>query len=373
MTNVEQYLNLDKNTCVALPKKVSACLQVDNFLSEYDTDEERELAMQNLLLLDTKPTEGSTKLVNSGDLYNVFKDQEDVFNTTIQNFENNLNVNIQRFEQQIQNQRNEIDQSLENLEQEIQQEKDNLNQGLQDVQSQVQQSIDQLEQEKSNFVLKSDLGLGISYQDFVVGPDEKLIQKNQTVTITDGYGNNVSFNVIVLNKQSKARYTITFYTGEGNPTIDSIIVIEGNSIDLSEIEAQYKDNTKIFDGWYLNSEYTGAKYSGNYVPTGDVTFYAKWKNASDDNLIMYSFSSQQTSNFDNPEAVITYLAKGEDNLVTNRLMYHYIPTSSPIEVTREQYGDGGVTKTVTIGSYIGEDEVYKIENAYLEQEFIKYN
>lgn len=82
MTNVEQYLNRGK-TCATIPRKVSEYLQVDKFLSEYDTDEEKKIAMQNLLLLDENPTEGSTKLLTSGVIFRV-----------LQNIYNSLNNKV---------------------------------------------------------------------------------------------------------------------------------------------------------------------------------------------------------------------------------------------------------------------------------------
>jgi len=36
------------------------------------------------------------------------------------------------------------------------------------------------------------------------------------------------------------------------------------------------DNTKVFDGWYDNANYTGTRYTGRFVPTSNIVLYAKW-------------------------------------------------------------------------------------------------
>ena len=48
----------------------------ENFLSEYSTNSEKELVMQNILLLDKIPTEGSTKLVDSGTIYKIIRENK---------------------------------------------------------------------------------------------------------------------------------------------------------------------------------------------------------------------------------------------------------------------------------------------------------
>lgn len=91
MTNIEQYTNKHRckrhhtdahniNINIEIPKKASEYLLYDNFLSEYDTEQEKNLVMQNILLLDETPTEGSTKLINSGTVYKVISQLKELIN-----------------------------------------------------------------------------------------------------------------------------------------------------------------------------------------------------------------------------------------------------------------------------------------------------
>lgn len=48
MKTLEYYINKNKHTCVQLPQKVSTCLQINNYLSEYTTDSERQQVLHNL-------------------------------------------------------------------------------------------------------------------------------------------------------------------------------------------------------------------------------------------------------------------------------------------------------------------------------------
>lgn len=89
--NSEQYINNNGDSCH--PKKQDATipfievqnletckepkyLLIKNFLSEYNTNLEKQLVMQNILLLDKIPTEGSTRLINSGSLFNIMKENK---------------------------------------------------------------------------------------------------------------------------------------------------------------------------------------------------------------------------------------------------------------------------------------------------------
>lgn len=102
MTNIEQFINYNKKTCqyqnqnnnsnypsidnsdMNIPKRTSKYLLVDNFLSEYNTDIEKELLMQNILLLDKIPTEGSTKLVNSDTVFKVIRENKQITDQLIE-------------------------------------------------------------------------------------------------------------------------------------------------------------------------------------------------------------------------------------------------------------------------------------------------
>lgn len=96
MTNIEQFINYNKRTCqyqnqnndsnnpsidnsdLNIPQRISEYLLVDNFLSEYNTNSEKELIMQNILLLDKIPTEGSTRLVNSDTVFKVMRENKNI-------------------------------------------------------------------------------------------------------------------------------------------------------------------------------------------------------------------------------------------------------------------------------------------------------
>ena len=81
MTNVEQYINNDRhcfpptNTdSLNIPKRCSRHLLVDKYLSEYKTEQEKKLVMQNILLMDSVPKENSNRLVDSGTVYKVMRE-----------------------------------------------------------------------------------------------------------------------------------------------------------------------------------------------------------------------------------------------------------------------------------------------------------
>lgn len=212
MTNVEQYLNTNKHTCVQLPKDVGGYLQVDKFLSEYEADEEKELVMQNILLLDSFPTEGSTRIVNSGDLFNIISginnridslnqskaERQELQNLsqtiqqsvsqTINNLSDEISSNIQ---QSIADVRNYFDDQITLIRQSINELPDNIQQQLD-----TKLDIATYNQDKENFVNSSDINLTVTESPYE--PSGQIVQKYKTITITDGKGNHVSFNTIVL-------------------------------------------------------------------------------------------------------------------------------------------------------------------------------
>lgn len=104
MTNIEQYIN-NGTRChhpssitpsidcsnLNIPKKISEYLLLENFLSEYNTELEKKLVMQNILLLDKIPTEGSTNLLNSDTVFRVMRENKsliDQLTTLINNLQN---------------------------------------------------------------------------------------------------------------------------------------------------------------------------------------------------------------------------------------------------------------------------------------------
>lgn len=206
MTNVEQYLNTNKHTCVQLPKHVGEYLQVDKFLSEYEADEEKELVMQNILLLDSFPTEGSTRIVNSGDLFNIISeinDRIDSLNQSIQNLSqieqslsqtiNNLSDELSSdIQQQVTDVRNYFDNQIALIKQSISGFPDNIQQQLD-----TKLDITTYNQDKQNFITIND----IQERPFEIIPEQVVKQEYKTITISDNKQHSVDFNVISLNKE----------------------------------------------------------------------------------------------------------------------------------------------------------------------------
>lgn len=100
MTSIEQYNNFINGTSCSknkssdiiivnnenlnIPKKTSEYLLVENFLSEYNTDLEKQFVMQNILLLDKVPTEDSTNLISSGVIYKIIRENKETVDTIIE-------------------------------------------------------------------------------------------------------------------------------------------------------------------------------------------------------------------------------------------------------------------------------------------------
>ena len=66
-------------------------------------------------------------------------------------------------------------------------------------------------------------------------------------------------------------YNISFDSNEGS-SVDSIKVVQGESV--GELPVSYNGNNH-FAGWYSDVDLQNAVYS-SYVPTSDMTLYAKW-------------------------------------------------------------------------------------------------
>ena len=217
MTNTEQYLNMNKHTCIQLPEHIGEYLQVDKFLSEYEADEEKELVMQNILLLDSFPTEGSTKLVNSGDLFNVISginDRIDSLNQTKAERQELQNLS-QVISQSINNLSEEIDLSIQQSDNNIkdyvdgkiniiQSSIDSISQKIPDnIQQQLDSklNIDVYNQEKQSFLTINDLGLNVQEHPYTVLPGQIVKQQYKTITISDNKEHSVSFDTITLYKE----------------------------------------------------------------------------------------------------------------------------------------------------------------------------
>lgn len=314
MTNVEQYLNTNKHTCVQLPKGVGEYLQVDKFLSEYEADEEKELVMQNILLLDSFPTEGSTRIVNSGDLFNIIsginnridslnqskaerqelqnlsQTIEQSVNQTINNLSDEISSNIQ---QSITDVRNYFDDQITLIRQSINGLPDNIQQQLD-----TKLDIDIYNQDKENFVTINDIGLNIQERPFEVLPGQLVKQEYKTITISDNKQHSVNFNVISLYKEwlpmnlnvnvEQNNFIVTNPTRivyfdiielyrESSPivyTIPSRIVITRNNeelLDITELEEYYNGNSTWNQNKNIQVENLSTAEIGDYEYT--ITCY----------------------------------------------------------------------------------------------------
>lgn len=69
-------------------------------------------------------------------------------------------------------------------------------------------------------------------------------------------------------------YTVTFNGNGGTPSVDDITVNRGSGI--TTLPDATRDGYR-FEGWYTNPT-DGIKVDDGYIPDGDITLYAKWKN-----------------------------------------------------------------------------------------------
>ncbi len=126
-----------------------------------------------------------------------------------------------------------------------------------------------------------------------------LTAKPRTHYTFSKWSNNVEINPINLEIKSdtrinalytKNKYTISFNTEVGDST-SSIEVDGGNAIGQLPI---LTDREYIFEGWYLEDKIT--KVTSDYVPTKDMTLYAKWTSKFP---IVFSQSGSCTFNGEN--------------------------------------------------------------------------
>lgn len=68
-------------------------------------------------------------------------------------------------------------------------------------------------------------------------------------------------------------YTVTFVTDGGTTYFPATTESEDQAV-LLPVPEKFG---YIFTGWYDNSDFEGESLSGEYVPTGNVTLYAKWE------------------------------------------------------------------------------------------------
>ena len=70
-------------------------------------------------------------------------------------------------------------------------------------------------------------------------------------------------------------FWVTFFTNGAENEIDSVLVANGNTLDLTKVNTPIK-NKYLFDGWYDNPGFTGSALT-KITPTSNVYLYAKYK------------------------------------------------------------------------------------------------
>lgn len=125
--------------------------------------------------------------------------------------------------------------------------------------------------------------LTLSYEDLVVGENEKIVPQYKTVIITDDDGKTISFDTIVPTIQPLNLCTIIINPLDGvltnlgedyteNEGIYSLTKEEGNTIMLpTPTRPGYK-----FLGWNTEQQGSGTTYIGQLNITENLTLYAIW-------------------------------------------------------------------------------------------------
>ncbi len=70
-------------------------------------------------------------------------------------------------------------------------------------------------------------------------------------------------------------FWVTFFTNGAENEIDSVLVANGKTLDLTKVKTPIK-NKYLFDGWYDNPGFTGSALT-KITPTSNVYLYAKYK------------------------------------------------------------------------------------------------
>lgn len=70
--------------------------------------------------------------------------------------------------------------------------------------------------------------------------------------------------------------TVTYNANGGTGSIDAVIAIKGNQINLSDGTGLTAPEGKSFGGWASSAESESADISSPYTVTADVTIYAFW-------------------------------------------------------------------------------------------------
>ena len=175
----------------------------------------------------------------------------------------------------------------------------------------------------------------ITVEDYVIGEDEELVQAYKTITINLGK-ESISFNTIVLQKIPIQYYRITFETVGGNQ-IESVRIKKNTSTTLPVPTK----SEHVFEGWYNNENYSGNPCPNVYIPTSDITLYAKWRK------IPYTVTF--SSNYESGESNSSYIPSGDSINIAeapNRIGYTFVSWNTEADGTGISYNPG-VPYTVT--------------------------
>lgn len=131
-------------------------------------------------------------------------------------------------------------------------------------------------------------------------------------------------------------YRITFETVGGN-LIESVRIKKNTSITLPVPTK----SEHVFEGWYTNENYSGNSCPNVYIPTSDITLYAKWRR------IPYTVTF--SSNYESGESNSSYIPSGDSINIAeapNRIGYTFVSWNTKADGTGISYNPG-VPYTVT--------------------------
>ena len=163
------------------------------------------------------------------------------------------------------------------------------------------------------------------------------------VKVTSSYVPNN--NITIYARYKNPTYTISFDAGEGS-AVNDIEVEQGDSIGTLPTSTR---NGYILEGWYEENTYE-TKITSSTIPTGNVTYYAKWEELKvcADNENITTLSSTTCSNNEN-------ITVG-DGIVCKRAVKLHEETCSQTDTSAYCSGAGYTTSgskgtsTITYGS-----------------------
>ncbi len=143
---------------------------------------------------------------------------------------------------------------------------------------------------------------------------------------TDYFGMTVTsiplYSVYLIAKWDINTYTVTFESN-GGQIINPITDVYGTEFQIDE---PYKEGY-TFDGWYLDAQLLEYyNYTVNYIPSRDITYYAKWT--------VNEYTLQFNTNGGSEIAIITEpYGTIIDNLITTRTGYDFVGWYRDAELT----------------------------------------